>query len=136
MKIKTLKDELQNAKLYTENDNETAEEYESFLLTPIEQDISGLEMIVNLRCIENKKELPFLRFQNDRETIQNSNWIKIYINGNLANYENKKIIFTKQEMQALKIWIRLNKDVISKHYYQEYDSADVYRNLKSIQLHK
>jgi hypothetical protein len=136
MKIKTLKDELQNAKLYTENDNETAEEYESFLLTPIEQDMSGLEMIVNLRCIENAKELPFLRFQNDREKIQNSNWIKIYINGNLANYENKKIIFTKKEMQALKTWIRLNKDVISKHYYQEYDSADVYKNLKSIQLHK
>jgi hypothetical protein len=136
MKIKTLKDELQNAKLYTENDNETAEEYESFLLTPIEQDMSGLEMIVNLRCIENGNELPFLRFQNYRETRQNSNWIKIYINGNLVNYENKKIIFTKQEMQALKTWIRLNKDVISKHYYQEYDSADVYKNLKSIQLHK
>ena len=46
----------------------------------------------------------------------------MYIDGTLDNYENKTIIFSPEEMQALKNWIKLNKDLITMHYYQEYDS--------------
>ena len=54
----------------------------------------------------------------------------MYIDGTLDNYENKKIVFTETEMQALKDWIILNKEIIVKHYYQEYDFADVCKKVK------
>lgn len=101
-------------------------------MTPLRQEETGLAMCVNLRCLENKGEPPFLRFQNDRETKPNLNWVKMYLDGTLDNYENKEIIFSKEEMQLLQKWITLNKNVITKYYYQEYDSYDVCRRLKNI----
>lgn len=131
--IKTLKDEYVKAGLcQCVEPFETVEDAESFLLTPLNQEETGLPMCVHLRCIENKEESPFLRFQNDRNTKYNSNWVKMYIDGILDNYENKKIVFTDAEMQALKDWIILNKEIIIKHYYQEYDSADVCREIKKL----
>lgn len=130
-KIKSLKDEYENANLMRfVAPFETPVQAEGFFLTPLKQKETGLVMWVSLRCIENKCEQPFLRFQNDRNTRYNTNWVKIYIDGTLDNYENKKIIFTDAEMQALKDWITLNKDAIVKHYYQEYDSADVCEKIK------
>lgn len=130
--IKTLQDELIQAKLYEINSYETAEECEGFYLTPIHQKESGLPMIVNLRCLENfNGEPPFLRFQNDRSEKLNYNWIKMYLDGTLNNYENKKIVFSDSEMQLLKNWITLNKETITKHYYQKYDSLDVCERLKN-----
>lgn len=132
-KIKTLKDEYVKAGLCRGVEPfETVEDAESFFLTPLNQEETGLPMCVHLRCIENKEEPPFLRFQNDRNTKYNSNWVKMYIDGILDNYENKKIVFTDAEMQALKDWIILNKEIIIKHYYQEYDSADVCREIKKL----
>ena len=131
--IKTLKDEYVKAGLcQCVEPFETVEDAESFLLTPLNQEETGLPMCVHLRCIENKEEPPFLRFQNDRNSRYNSNWVKMYIDGILDNYENKKIVFTDAEMQALKDWIILNKEIIIKHYYQEYDSADVCREIKKL----
>lgn len=131
--IKTLKDEYVKAGLcQCVEPFETVEDAESFLLTPLNQEETGLPMCVHLRCIENKEEPPFLRFQNDRNTKYNSNWVKMFIDGILNNYENKKIVFTDAEMQALKDWIILNKEIIIKHYYQEYDSADVCREIKKL----
>ena len=131
--IKTLKDEYVKAGLcQCVEPFETVEDAESFFLTPLNQEETGLPMCVHLRCIENKEEPPFLRFQNDRNTKYNSNWVKMFIDGILNNYENKKIVFTDAEMQALKDWIILNKEIIIKHYYQEYDSADVCREIKKL----
>ena len=131
--IKTLKDEYVKAGLcQCVEPFETVEDAESFLLTPLNQEETGLPMCVHLRCIENKEEPPFLRFQNDRNTKYNSNWVKMFIDGILNNYENKKIVFTDAEMQALKDWIILNKEIIIKHYYQEYDSSDVCREIKKL----
>lgn len=131
--IKTLKDEYVKAGLcQCVEPFETVEDAESFLLTPLNQEETGLPMCLHLRCIENKEEPPFLRFQNDRNTKYNSNWVKMFIDGILDNYENKKIVFTDAEMQALKDWIILNKEIIIKHYYQEYDSADVCREIKKL----
>ena len=131
--IKTIKDEYVKAGLcQCVEPFETVEDAESFFLTPLNQEETGLPMCVHLRCIENKEEPPFLRFQNDRNTKYNSNWVKMYIDGILDNYENKKIVFTDAEMQALKDWIILNKEIIIKHYYQEYDSADVCREIKKL----
>lgn len=131
--IKTIKDEYVKAGLCRcVEPFETVEDAESFFLTPLNQEETGLPMCVHLRCIENKEEPPFLRFQNDRNTKYNSNWVKMYIDGILDNYENKKIVFTDAEMQALKDWIILNKEIIIKHYYQEYDSADVCREIKKL----
>lgn len=131
--IKTLKDEYVKAGLcQCVEPFETVEDAESFLLTPLNQEETGLPMCVHLRCIENKDEPPFLRFQNDRNTKYNSNWVKMYIDGILDNYENKKIVFTDAEIQTLKDWITLNKEIIIKHYYQEYDSADVCREIKKL----
>ena len=131
--IKTLKDEYVKAGLcQCVEPFETVEDAESFLLTPLNQEETGLPMCVHLRCIENKEESPFLRFQNDRNTKYNSNWVKMYIDGILDNYENKKIVFTDAEIQTLKDWITLNKEIIIKHYYQEYDSADVCREIKKL----
>lgn len=131
--IKTLKDEYVKAGLcQCVEPFETVEDAESFLLTPLNQEETGLPMCVHLRCIENKEEPPFLRFQNDRNSRYNTNWVKMYIDGTLDNYENKKVVFTDAEMQALKDWIILNKEIIIKHYYQEYDSADVCREIKKL----
>ena len=131
--IKTLKDEYVKAGLcQCVEPFETVEDAESFLLTPLNQEETGLPMCVHLRCIENKDEPPFLRFQNDRNTKYNSNWVKMFIDGILNNYENKKIVFTDAEIQTLKDWITLNKEIIIKHYYQEYDSADVCREIKKL----
>lgn len=131
--IKTLKDEYVKAGLcQCVEPFETVEDAESFLLTPLNQEETGLPMCVHLRCIENKEEPPFLRFQNDRNTKYNSNWVKMFIDGILNNYENKKIVFTDAEIQTLKDWITLNKEIIIKHYYQEYDSADVCREIKKL----
>ena len=131
--IKTLKDEYVKAGLcQCVEPFETVEDAESFLLTPLNQEETGLPMCVHLRCIENKEEPPFLRFQNDRNSRYNTNWVKMYIDGTLDNYENKKVVFTDAEMQALKDWITLNKEIIIKHYYQEYDSADVCREIKKL----
>ena len=132
MKIKTLKDEYIEAGLYRYvAPDETVEVAEGFFLTPLNQKETGLPMCIHLRCIENKGEPPFMRIQNDRSTRYNSNWIKMYLDGALDNYENKKIVFTNVEMQYLKDWIALNKEVITKHYHQEYDSIDVIRRLKN-----
>ena len=131
--IKTLKDGYVKAGLcQCVEPFETVEDAESFLLTPLNQEETGLPMCVHLRCIENKEEPPFLRFQNDRNSRYNTNWVKMYIDGTLDNYENKKVVFTDAEMQALKDWIILNKEIIIKHYYQEYDSADVCREIKKL----
>lgn len=131
--IKTLKDEYVKAGLcQCVEPFETVEDAESFFLTPLNQEETGLPMCVHLRCIENKEEPPFLRFQNDRNTKYNSNWVKMFIDGILNNYENKKIVFTDAEIQTLKDWITLNKEIIIKHYYQEYDSADVCREIKKL----
>ena len=133
MEIKTLKDEYVKAGLCRcVEPFETVEDAESFFLTPLNQEETGLPMCVHLRCIENKEEPPFLRFQNDRNTKYNSNWVKMYIDGTLDNYENKKVVFTDAEMQALKDWVNLNREIIVKHYYQEYDSADVCREIKKL----
>ena len=131
MEIKTLKDEYVKAGLCRcVEPFETVEDAESFFLTPLNQEETGLPMCVHLRCIENKEEPPFLRFQNDRNTKYNSNWVKMYIDGTLDNYENKKVVFTDAEMQALKDWVNLNREIIVKHYYQEYDSAEVCEKIK------
>ncbi len=131
--IKTIKDEYVKAGLcQCVEPFETVEDAESFFLTPLNQEETGLPMCVHLRCIENKEEPPFLRFQNDRNTKYNSNWVKMFIDGILNNYENKKIVFTDAEIQTLKDWITLNKEIIIKHYYQEYDSADVCREIKKL----
>ena len=75
--IKTLKDEYVKAGLcQCVEPFETVEDAESFLLTPLNQEETGLPMCVHLRCIENKEEPPFLRFQNDRNTKYNSNWVQ------------------------------------------------------------
>lgn len=133
MKIKTLEDEYIKAGLYKYvSPDETVEEAEGFFLTWLNQNETGLAMCVNLRCIENRGEPPFLRFQNDRETRCNYNWVKMYLDGTLDNYENKEIIFLDEEMQLLKRWMVLNKDIITKHYYQEYDSPSVCKRLKKL----
>lgn len=133
MKIKTLEDEYIKAGLYKYvSPDETVEEAEGFFLTWLNQNETGLAMCVNLRCIENRGEPPFLRFQNDRETRCNYNWVKMYLDGTLDNYENKEIIFSDDEMQLLKRWMVLNKDIITKHYYQEYDSPSVCNRLKKL----
>lgn len=130
-KIKNLKDEYRNSNLYKCIEPwETPEEAEGFFLTPFTPKETGLAMWISLRCVENKGEPTFLRFQNDRNAKYNSNWVKMYIDGTLDNYENKKIVFSAAEMQALKNWIHLNKGIIIKHYYQEYDSADVCKKMK------
>lgn len=130
--IKTLQDELINAGLYEINTYETAAQTESFFLTPLNQEETGLPMCVHLRCVDNRGEPPFLRFQNDRNTRYSSNWVKMYLEGVLDNYENKNIIFSENEMQLLQNWIALNKQTIINHYYQEYDSYEVCMRLKKL----
>lgn len=135
MKVKTLKDEYIKVGLCRcITSDETVEEAESFFLTTLSQKETGLPMCINLRCLENKDEPPFLRFQNDRNERFNYNWVKIYLDGTLDNYENKKIIFSDTEMQLLKDWMILNKEVITKHYYQEYDSRDVIKKIRSTKI--
>lgn len=133
MEIKTLKDEYIKYGLYRCIESyETVEETEGFFLTPLNQKETGLPMCINLRCIENKSEPPFLRFQNDRDERFNYNWVKMYLDSTLDNYENKMIVFSDEEMQLLKDWILLNKEAITKHYYQEYDSPSVCKRLKKL----
>ncbi len=132
MKIETLQDELINAGLYEASSYESAEDAEGFFLTTITKKETGLAMCIFLRCVENKGDPPFLRFQNDRKLKPNCNWVKMYLDGTLDNYENKNIVFSENEMQELKTWIALNKEAICKHYYQEYDSIDVYKVLKNV----
>ncbi len=132
--IKTLQDEYINANMlgFVAPD-ETVEDAERFFLTPLNQKETGLPMCVHLRCNENfNGEPPFLRFQNDRKTRYNTNWVKMYLDGTLDNYENKEIIFSEEELQTLKDWITLNQEAISKHYYQEYDSLEVCQKLKNL----
>lgn len=101
--IKSLKDEYLKAGLYHFVEPfETIEETESFFLTPLSTQKTGLPMRINLRCLENKGEQPFLRFQNDRNERFNCNWVKMYIDGTLDNYENKKIVFSDKEIKLLK----------------------------------
>ncbi len=126
----SLKDELVKTHLLNAENNETPEETESFFLTPLKQDEIGLSMCVHLRCIPNKGEPPFLRFQNDRSKQFNSNWVKIYIDGQINNYENKKLVFTQSELNDLKDWINLNKEPITKHYYKVYSSLEVCHRLR------
>lgn len=135
MEIKTLKDEYIKAGLYQcVEPDETVEYAESFFLTSLNQEETGLPMCINLRCLENKDEPPFLRFQNDRNERFNYNWVKMYLDGTLDNYENKEIVFSDTEMQLLKDWIVLNKEAITKHYYQEYDSIDVIKKIRRTKI--
>ena len=73
-----------------------------------------------------------LNFQNDKNSRFNSNWVKIYLDGKIDNYEEKTIIFSEPELNDLKKWIHQNKETITKHYYQEYDSADVCKKIKPL----
>ena len=131
-KIKTLKDELENAGWKIEEDIETPAGFEGFFLTLIRSSDVGLAMNIYLRCVENKDEAPFLRFQNDKNSRFNSKWVKIYLDGKIDNYEEKTIIFSEPELNDLKKWIHQNKEAITKHYYQEYDSADVCKKIKPL----
>ena len=112
--------------------DETPEMAEGFFLTAFKANELNLTMNVFLRCLENKGDKPFLRFQNDKNSKFNSNWIKIYINGKIDNYENKTIVFSESELNNLKKWIHQNQEAITKHYYQEYDSADVCKKIKAL----
>ena len=58
----------------------------------------------------------------------------MYLDGTLDNYENKEIVFSDTEMQLLKDWIVLNKEAITKHYYQEYDSIDVIKKIRRTKI--
>ena len=131
-KIKTLKDELENAGWKIEEDIETPAGFEGFFLTLIRSSEVGLAMNIYLRCVENKDEPLFLRFQNDKNSRFNSNWVKMYLDGKIDNYEEKTIIFSEPELNDLKKWIHQNKKAITKHYYQEYDSADVCKKIKPL----
>ena len=131
-KIKTLKDELENAGWKIEEDIETPVSFEGFFLTLIRSSEVGLAMNIYLRCVENKDEPLFLRFQNDKNSRFNSNWVKMYLDGKIDNYEEKTIIFSEPELNDLKKWIHQNKKAITKHYYQEYDSADVCKKIKPL----
>ena len=113
--------------------DETATDAEGFFLTPFKASELNLAMNVSLRCIENKNDPSFLRFQNDRNASFNSNWVKMYLDGRIDNYEAKTITFTKQEINELRLWIKLNEDTIKKHYYQKYDSVDVCKKIKPLQ---
>ena len=53
-KIKTLKDELENAGWKIEEDIETPVDFEGFFLTLIRSSEVGLAMNIYLRCVENK----------------------------------------------------------------------------------
>ena len=131
-KIKTLKDELENAGWKFEEEIETPAGFEGFFLTLIRSSEVGLEMNIYLRCVENKDEPPFLWFQNDKNSRFNSNWVKMYLDGKIDNYEEKTIIFSEPELNDLKKWIHQNKEAITKHYYKEYDSADVCKKIKPL----
>ena len=132
-KIKSLTDEYNYYGLNKHlTPDETPEDAEGFFLTRIKAKDVNLAMNINLRCIENKGDKPFLRFQNDKSSRFNSNWIKIYIDGKIDNYENKTIVFSESELNNLKKWIHQNQEAITKHYYQEYDSADVCKKIKAL----
>ena len=114
--------------------DETPEDAEGFFLTRIKAKDVNLAMNINLRCIENNGDKPFLRFQNDRNEKFNTNWIKIYLDGNLDNYENKTIIFSESELNNLKKCIHQNQEAITKHYYQEYFSTEAWQKLKPLKI--
>ena len=54
--------------------DETPEDAEGFFLTRIKAKDVNLAMNINLRCIENNGDKPFLRFQNDRNEKFNTNF--------------------------------------------------------------
>jgi len=91
-----------------------------------------LPMNINLRNKQNGSERPFLRFQNDRNPEFNYNWVKMYIDGEMNNNENKEIVFSQEKIALLKKWVELNKEAILKHYYQEYDTKTVCKLLQPV----
>lgn len=114
---------------------ETPLEEEGFLLTPFNKEDTNLPMIVNLRCIHFKDENEiFLRFQNDRENKMNCNYIKMMLDGTIINEQNQKIVFNEDELNMLKSWIKLNKNIIKNHWNGKIDSLDALEACKKYEV--
>ena len=60
---------------------------------------------------------PYIIIQNDYETKHNLNWVKMRLDGTIL--EDKKLIFSDDEIQDIKQWIEINKLPILLCWTQE-----------------
>ena len=105
----------------------------SWLTTPIDKDLSGLAMNVELTMqamgkIDNRP--PYIMVQNDYEDKHNLNWAEVRLDGSVIG--NKSLIFTDIELKKLKTWLDINKLTILLYWTQEKDSSYVVKSIKKV----
>ena len=112
---------------------ETPKQEMSWLTTPIDKDLSGLAMNVELTMqamgkIDNRP--PYIMVQNDYEDKHNLNWAEVRLDGSVIG--NKSLIFTDIELKKLKTWLNINKLTILQYWTQEKDSSYVVKSIKKV----
>lgn len=124
------------------NDKEKFYNYETpnqelrWLSTPLEKNITGLAMNIELVTqtlgkIENIQ--PYIIIQNDYEDKHNMNWVKMRLDGTILN--NKKLVFKDYEIEELKTWIEVNKLPILMYWSQETNnSIEILELIKTFQV--
>ncbi len=124
------------------NDKEKFYNYETpnqelrWLTTPLEKNITGLAMNIELVMqsfgkIENIQ--PYIIIQNDYEDKHNMNWVKMRLDGTILN--NKKLVFNDYEIEELKTWIEVNKLPILMYWTQETNgSIEILELIKTFQV--
>ena len=99
---------------------ETPNQEQRWFNTWIEKEYSGLAMNIELVVLPMGKVEnvpPYIIIQNDYETKHNLNWVKMRLDGTIL--EDKKLIFSDDEIQDIKQWIEINKLPILLCWTQE-----------------
>lgn len=99
---------------------ETPNQELAWTTAPLSKEQTNLAMNIELVLqymgkIEN--EPPYILVQNDYDDKRNLNWVKVRLDGTPTN--NKKLVFSEKEIEALKQWIELNKLPILMYWTQE-----------------
>lgn len=116
---------------------ETPKQELAWLTEPFDKKQTGLPMNVELSLQSIGKivnEHVYLIVQNDYEDKQNLNWFKIRID-DYTILEDKKPIFTDDEMNLLKLWIEVNKLPILMQWTQtDYSWLELSKLIKPVNV--
>ena len=113
---------------------ETPNQEQRWTNTPLNKDMTGIAMNIELVIQQNSEQEPYIIVQNDYEDKHNMNWVKVKLDGSVIGDE--ELIFDEEcEQVELKEWIEINKLAILMYWTQlEVGSADIIKMIKTLKV--
>jgi hypothetical protein len=104
-----------------------------FEMANIEQELTGLEVLV-FASPKMGSHGPRIKFQNGYETrvTSKSNLIPMSISSRPEVLVDVKLKISKKDLNKIKQWIILNKEVLLKYWNQEVNTREFINSIKEI----